>query len=114
VWIIFVLHLWVVVEQLKIEMFTMHENDNGTIDNIHNLTETELAIRKVDMVDIAFDPVGLSCHPILCNEDLNLKIWKVIIEKSLSLLLRRYSFLSILTNSSQQPLPELLRNLSRI
>jgi hypothetical protein len=42
---------------LKIEMFTMHENDNGTIDNIHNLTETELAIRKVDMVDIAFDPI---------------------------------------------------------
>ncbi len=55
------------VEQLKIEMFTMHENDNGTIDNIHNLTETELAIRKVDMVDIAFDPVGLSCHPIFCD-----------------------------------------------
>ncbi|KAH9532976.1 hypothetical protein CY35_18G027300 [Sphagnum magellanicum] len=43
--------------KLKIEMFTMHENDNGTIDNIHNLTETELAIRKVDMVDIAFDPI---------------------------------------------------------
>jgi hypothetical protein len=53
--------------KLKIEMFTMHENDNGTIDNIHNLTETELAIRKVDMVDIAFDPVGLSCHPIFCD-----------------------------------------------
>ena len=38
-------------------MVTMHANDDGTTENIHNLTEAELAIRKVDLVDIAFDDV---------------------------------------------------------
>lgn len=38
-------------------MLSMHANDDGTTENIHNLTEAELAIRKVDMIDIAFDDV---------------------------------------------------------
>ncbi|XP_073389143.1 uncharacterized protein [Physcomitrium patens] len=43
--------------KLKIEMVSMHANDNGSTENIHNLTEAELAIRKVDMIDIAFDDI---------------------------------------------------------
>jgi len=43
--------------KLKIEMLSMHANDDGSTENIHNLTEAELAIRKVDMIDIAFDDV---------------------------------------------------------
>lgn len=39
-------------------MVSMHANDNGSTENIHNLTEAELAIRKVDMIDIAFDDVS--------------------------------------------------------
>ena len=46
-----------ILNQLKIEMLSMHANDDGSTENIHNLTETELAIRKVDMLDIAFDDV---------------------------------------------------------
>ncbi|KAL2611906.1 hypothetical protein R1flu_023598 [Riccia fluitans] len=44
--------------KLKIEMITMHENDDGSTENIHGLSEAELAIRKVDMVDIAMDKVA--------------------------------------------------------
>uniref|UniRef100_A0A7I4ACI1 C2H2-type domain-containing protein n=1 Tax=Physcomitrium patens TaxID=3218 RepID=A0A7I4ACI1_PHYPA len=44
--------------KLKIEMLSMHANDDGSTENIHNLTKTELAIRKVDMIDIAFDDVS--------------------------------------------------------
>ncbi|CAM6084517.1 unnamed protein product [Calypogeia fissa] len=43
--------------KLKIEMISMHENDDGTSENILGLSEAELAIRKVDVVDIAFDKV---------------------------------------------------------
>ncbi|KAG0592999.1 hypothetical protein KC19_1G296900 [Ceratodon purpureus] len=43
--------------KLKIEMLSMHANDDGTTENILNLTEAELAIRKVDMIDIAFDDI---------------------------------------------------------
>lgn len=39
-------------------MLSMHANDDGSTENIHNLTKTELAIRKVDMIDIAFDDVS--------------------------------------------------------
>lgn len=38
-------------------MITLHENDDGSTENIHGLSEAELAIRKVDMVDIAMDKV---------------------------------------------------------
>ncbi|BFI39688.1 hypothetical protein MPTK2_7g02200 [Marchantia polymorpha subsp. ruderalis] len=44
--------------KLKIEMITLHENDDGSTENIHGLSEAELAIRKVDMVDIAMDKVA--------------------------------------------------------
>lgn len=44
--------------QLKIEMLSMHADDDGSTENILNLSEAELAIRKVDMVDIAFDDVS--------------------------------------------------------
>ncbi|CAM6107311.1 unnamed protein product [Calypogeia fissa] len=43
--------------KLKIEMISVHENDDGTSENILGLSEAELAIRKVDVVDIAFDKV---------------------------------------------------------
>jgi len=43
--------------KLKIEMLSMHADDDGSTENILNLSEAELAIRKVDMVDIAFDDV---------------------------------------------------------
>ncbi|KAL3683331.1 hypothetical protein R1sor_001353 [Riccia sorocarpa] len=44
--------------KLKIEMITLHENDDGSTENIHGLSEAELAIRKVDIVDIAMDKVA--------------------------------------------------------
>lgn len=47
---------------MKIEMLTMHTNDDGSTENIHNLTEAELATRKVDMIDIAFDDVRHLFH----------------------------------------------------
>lgn len=39
-------------------MLSMHANDDGSTENIHNLSEAELAIRKVDMIDIALDDVS--------------------------------------------------------
>lgn len=43
--------------QLKIEMISVHKNDDGSAENILGLSDDELAIRKVDMVDIALDKV---------------------------------------------------------
>ncbi len=46
-------------DQLKIEMWSMHANDDGSTDNILNFSGADLAVRKVEMVDIAFDEVCL-------------------------------------------------------
>lgn len=46
-------------------MLSMHADDDGSTENILNLSEAELAIRKVDMVDIAFDDV--SDHSVFLN-----------------------------------------------
>lgn len=46
-------------------MLSMHANDDGSTENIHNLTEAELAIRKVDMIDIAFDDVSRLTYLIM-------------------------------------------------
>lgn len=45
-------------------MLSMHADDDGSTENIHNLTEAELAIRKVDMIDIAFDDVSHLSYPM--------------------------------------------------
>jgi hypothetical protein len=37
----------------------MHANDDGSTDNILNFSGADLAVRKVEMVDIAFDEVCL-------------------------------------------------------
>jgi hypothetical protein len=42
---------------LKIEMWSMHANDDGSTDNILNFSGADLAVRKVEMVDIAFDEI---------------------------------------------------------
>jgi hypothetical protein len=46
-------------QKLKIEMWSMHANDDGSTDNILNFSGADLAVRKVEMVDIAFDEVCL-------------------------------------------------------
>lgn len=46
-------------------MLSMHANDDGSTENIHNLTEAELAIRKVDMIDIASDDVSFLSYLIM-------------------------------------------------
>jgi hypothetical protein len=43
--------------KLKIEMWSMHANDDGSTDNILNFSGADLAVRKVEMVDIAFDEI---------------------------------------------------------
>jgi hypothetical protein len=45
------------VAQLKIEMLSFHKDDDGSAENILGLSEAELAIRKVDMIDISLDKV---------------------------------------------------------
>ncbi|CAM6047633.1 unnamed protein product [Sphagnum compactum] len=44
-------------QKLKIEMWSMHANDDGSTDNILNFSGADLAVRKVEMVDIAFDEI---------------------------------------------------------
>ncbi|CAM6098589.1 unnamed protein product [Calypogeia fissa] len=44
-------------QKLKIEIITLHADDDGSTENILQLGEAELAMRKVDMVDIALDKV---------------------------------------------------------
>lgn len=53
--------------QLKIEMISMHVDDDGSTENIHNLSEAELAIRKVDYVEIASDEVGILSHELVAR-----------------------------------------------
>ena len=53
--------------QLKIEMLSLHVDDDGSTENIHNLSEAELAIRKVDYIDIASDEVGILSHKLIAR-----------------------------------------------
>ncbi|KAK3601807.1 hypothetical protein CHS0354_041723 [Potamilus streckersoni] len=43
------------IPRFSIHMETKYEDDNGCSSNIHNLSQEELAIREVDMIDIAYD-----------------------------------------------------------
>lgn len=45
------------IDKFSIEITSIHKNDNGNIDNIHNLSPSELKQRKVDIIDIVQDPV---------------------------------------------------------